>query len=180
MGMYKYSPPISVSYLFPSKQNHHQHSNKINMLFTTTVLASLAALGSAQTLNIPSRSGSIISLSSPSVISGSVDYGNKEFDRGRSCNTDADTSSANAVFILNDGASISNVIIGANQLEGIHCKGACTLRNVWFRDVCEGTHDLPCGHQASNVTLTLTLPQMLSPPSAPATFSGRAAVPTPP
>ena len=107
------------------------------MLYTTTLLASLAAFSTAQTLNIPTRSGSIISLAQPSTISGSVDYGNKEFDRGRNCDTDADTGSDSAVFILNDGATISNVIIGARQLEGIHCKGSCTLRNVWFRDVCE-------------------------------------------
>jgi hypothetical protein len=108
------------------------------MLYTTTVLASLAAFSTAQTLNIPTRSGSIISLAQPSTISGSVDYGNKEFDRGRDCNTDDDTGSDNAVFVLSEGATISNVIIGTRQLEGIHCKGACTLKNVWFRDVCEG------------------------------------------
>lgn len=56
--------------------------------------------------------------------------GNKEYDRGQACDTDADTGSSNAVFILEDGASLSNVIIGANQLEGVHCKGACTLKNV--------------------------------------------------
>ncbi|KAL1647697.1 hypothetical protein SLS58_002498 [Diplodia intermedia] len=99
--------------------------------------AALAGLASAQTLNIPTRSGSIISLSQPSTISGSKDYGNQEFDRGRECDTDADTGSDSAVFILKNGASISNVIIGKNQLEGIHCEGACTLTNVWFRDVCE-------------------------------------------
>ncbi|KAF2839138.1 polysaccharide lyase family 3 protein [Patellaria atrata CBS 101060] len=105
---------------------------------THTVLTLLlSTLSLAQTLNIPTRSGSIISLSQPSTITGSVDYGNKEFDRGRACNTDDDTGSESAVFILENGASISNVIIGANQLEGIHCKGACTLTNVWFRDVCE-------------------------------------------
>lgn len=64
--------------------------------------------------------------------------GNKEYDRGRACNTDDDTGSDSAVFILKDGATLSNVIIGANQLEGVHCEGACTLKNVWFRDVCEG------------------------------------------
>jgi hypothetical protein len=64
--------------------------------------------------------------------------GNKEFDRGRPCDTDADTGSDSAVFILENGATLSNVIIGTNQLEGIHCKAACTLKNVWFRDVCEG------------------------------------------
>ena len=113
------------------------------MLYTATFLASLAAFSTSQTLNIPTRSGSIISLAQPSTISGSVDYGNKEFDRGRNCDTDADTGSDSAVFILNDGATISNVIIGARQLEGIHCKGSCTLRNVWFRDVCEGEQSSP-------------------------------------
>lgn len=72
------------------------------------------------------------------AISGVKDMGNKEYDRGRACNTDDDTGSDSAVFILEDGATLSNVIIGANQLEGVHCKGACTLKNVWFRDVCEG------------------------------------------
>lgn len=107
---------------------------------TTSVVALMASLCAAQTLNIPSRVGSIVSLASPSSISGSKDMGNKEFDRGRACDTDADTGSENAVFILENGATLSNAIIGANQLEGVHCKGACTLINVWFRAVCEGVY----------------------------------------
>lgn len=107
-------------------------------LQTTLLTATLASIASAQTLNIPTRVGSVVSLSSPSSISGKVDLGNKEFDRGRPCDTDADTGSSSAVFILENGATLSNVIIGANQLEGVHCKAACTLINVWFRDVCEG------------------------------------------
>lgn len=110
------------------------------MQFTIAALtAIMAAMASAQTLNIPTRVGSVIALSSPSTISGTQDMGNKEYDRGVKCTGDADTGSSNAVFILNDGATLSNVIIGANQLEGVHCKGACTLINVWFRDVCEGS-----------------------------------------
>jgi hypothetical protein len=109
------------------------------MQFTTTALtAILATLTAAQTLNIPTRVGSIVSLSAPSSISGTRDMGNKEYDRGRACDSDADTGSDSAVFILKDGATLANVIIGANQLEGVHCEGACTLTNVWFRDVCEG------------------------------------------
>lgn len=107
------------------------------MQFTIATIAAFSALVSAQNLNIPTRSGNIISLPKPSVISGSVDFKNQEFDRGRDCNSDDDTGSDSAVFILENGASISNVIIGPRQLEGIHCKGACTLTNVWFRDVCE-------------------------------------------
>ncbi|RYP72623.1 hypothetical protein DL771_004118 [Monosporascus sp. 5C6A] len=108
------------------------------MKFTATVVtSSILPLALGQTLNIPTRSGSIVSLAQPSRISGSRDFKNQEFDRGRACDTDADTGSDSAVFILENGASISNVIIGKNQLEGVHCLGSCTLTNVWFRDVCE-------------------------------------------
>ncbi|KAI4647349.1 uncharacterized protein J4E79_010207 [Alternaria viburni] len=107
------------------------------MLSQVALLSLVASLAAAQTLNIPTRSGSIVSLPQPSTITGSVNFGNKEFDRGRPCNSDEDTGSDSAVFILQNGASISNVIIGANALEGVHCLGSCTLTNVWFRDVCE-------------------------------------------
>lgn len=106
---------------------------------TATVAAALAGLAAAQTLDIPTRSGEITSLPEASTISGVNDYANMEFDRGQPCDSDEDTGSENAVFILEDGATLSNVIIGANALEGVHCEGACTLTNVWFRDVCEGT-----------------------------------------
>ncbi|CAO2657826.1 Nn.00g070860.m01.CDS01 [Neocucurbitaria sp. VM-36] len=101
------------------------------------LIALVASIASAQTLNIPTRVGSITSLPEPSIITGNEDYGNKEFDRGHKCDSDQDTGSDNAVFILQDGASISNVIIGTDSLEGVHCMGSCTLTNVWFRDVCE-------------------------------------------
>lgn len=108
------------------------------MRFSQVQLAALvASVASAQTLNIPTRVGEVTALPEPSIITGSEDFGNKEFDRGIKCDTDEDTNSDSAVFILKDGASISNVIIGADALEGVHCEGSCTLTNVWFRDVCE-------------------------------------------
>lgn len=107
------------------------------------LVATTVGLTSAQTLNIPARVGDIVSLPEPSVISGSEDFGNQEFDRGQPCDSDEDTGSDSAVFILEDGASIANVIIGGDALEGIHCQGSCTLTNVWFRDVCEGEANPP-------------------------------------
>ncbi|KAF3004752.1 hypothetical protein E8E13_000468 [Curvularia kusanoi] len=97
------------------------------MRFEIAMISAVVGLATGQTLNIPTRVGSIVSLASPSVISGSKDMGNKEYDRGRACNTDADTGSDNAVFILENGATLSNVIIGTNQLEGVHCKGAYAI-----------------------------------------------------
>ncbi|KAH6644239.1 pectate lyase [Boeremia exigua] len=99
--------------------------------------AAVSGVALGQTLNIPTRVGSIVALPTASVISGSRDFGNKEYDRGRSCAIDVEPQGPTPVFILEDGASISNVIIGRNQVDGIQCKGACTLTNVWFREVCE-------------------------------------------
>lgn len=94
------------------------------MKFSQVQLAALvASLASAQTLNIPTRVGDITSLPEASTISGSEDHGNKEFDRGHACDTDTENESSAAVFILEDGASLSNVIIGADALEGVHCLG---------------------------------------------------------
>ena len=76
------------------------------------------------------------------------------FDRGSGgCNGQSEGGDADAVFLLEEGATLSRVIIGANQSEGVHClgmatfcdhvrhinllKGSCTLDHVYFEDVCE-------------------------------------------
>jgi hypothetical protein len=100
------------------------------MISQVALLALVASIASAQTLNIPTRVGSIVTLPSPSSITGSVDFKNGEFDRGHDCNSDEDTGSENAVFILQDGAAISNVIIGAASLEGVHCLGTSALKAI--------------------------------------------------
>ncbi|CAE6434685.1 unnamed protein product [Rhizoctonia solani] len=56
-----------------------------------------------------------------------------------------------AVFLLEDGATIKNVIIGANQAEGIHCKGTCNIYNVWFEAVCEDAITLRQKSGTSNI-----------------------------
>jgi hypothetical protein len=78
------------------------------------------------------------SLSKAMTVSGTFDGGNVRFDRGSgACNGQAEGGDSDAVFILNSGAVLQNVVIGANQAEGVHCLGSCTLNNVWFEDVCE-------------------------------------------
>lgn len=103
------------------------------------ILALFVGLSAAQVLQIPTRVGNVTPLTTPYTIkAGKLEnFGNREFDRGMKC-APGDTGSKNAVFILEDGATIEDVIIGANALEGIHCLGKCTVRRAWFRDVCEG------------------------------------------
>ncbi|KAJ8117323.1 hypothetical protein OPT61_g1445 [Boeremia exigua] len=108
----------------------------IKMQYLTIAL--FAGLAAAQSLPIPARNGNVQVLSSVMRIPAGVtrNFNYQEFDRGMACR-DGDTGTANAVFVLENGATLENVIIGANALEGVHCEGACTVRNVWFRDVCE-------------------------------------------
>ena len=60
------------------------------------------------------------------------------FDRAGSpgdCKGQTELDEDAAVFILEPGATVKNVIIGAAQAEGIHCRGPCVLENVWWDDV---------------------------------------------
>ncbi|KAF2492981.1 pectate lyase, partial [Lophium mytilinum] len=84
----------------------------------------------------PSAAGTS-SLSEPMVIDGAFDGGMYRFDRGTTCTGQAEGGDSDAVFHVSEGGSLSNVIIGADQIEGIHCLGACTLTNVWWESVCE-------------------------------------------
>ncbi|KIK59180.1 polysaccharide lyase family 3 protein [Collybiopsis luxurians FD-317 M1] len=60
------------------------------------------------------------------------------YDRGSgACKGQSEGGDSDAVFLLEEGATLSHVIIGANQAEGVHCLGSCTLDHVYFEDVCE-------------------------------------------
>ncbi|EJT75031.1 pectate lyase [Gaeumannomyces tritici R3-111a-1] len=103
-------------------------------------LLSLAALGagvSAVTTTLPKSAG-VASYPTAIPVKGSYDGGMKRFERNPTvCQGQKETGEKDAMFILENGATLSNVIIGASQAEGVHCKGTCTLKNVWWADVCE-------------------------------------------
>lgn len=106
------------------------------MQFLTIAL--FAGLSAAQGLSIPNRVGNVEALPQVMTIAAgeTKNFGFREFDRGMKC-APGDTGSKNAVFLLKEGATLENVIIGPDALEGVHCEGSCTVRNVWFRKVCE-------------------------------------------
>ncbi|CAF3605789.1 unnamed protein product [Fusarium graminearum] len=91
----------------------------------------------AITRTIPASSGAT-AVATAIPVSGELDGGMAYYDRSPSvCKEQEETGEADAMFILGDGATLRNVIIGPGQAEGVHCKGTCTLENVWFEDVCE-------------------------------------------
>ncbi|RYP44548.1 hypothetical protein DL768_008997 [Monosporascus sp. mg162] len=96
----------------------------------------VGALGKRAPFPIPSSKGSV-TFKKPESIKGVFDGGMKTYGRGVKCTGQDEGGDADAVFILEDGATLKNAIIGSDQIEGVHCKGACTIENVWWKSVCE-------------------------------------------
>lgn len=90
--------------------------------------------GSTASGSFPAAAGES-TLSAPMEVT-DFDGGMVKFGRGASCSS-GEGGDGDAVFIVADGGSLSNVIIGADQIEGVHCAGACTITNVWWEAVCE-------------------------------------------
>ena len=88
------------------------------------------------TLPVPASKGTVTYKSAKSI-SGTFDGGMKTYGRGVSCTGQEEGDDSDAVFILENGATLKNAIIGKDQIEGVHCKGSCNIENVWWVDVCE-------------------------------------------
>ncbi|KAK0129060.1 hypothetical protein ONS95_001001 [Cadophora gregata] len=102
----------------------------------------------------PSSGTSVLSVVQTIAAGESFDGGMFTFDRGVSCTGQAEGGGSDAVFQIENGGSISNVIIGKNQIEGIHCQGNCKLINVWWEDVCEDAFTIK--KQDAGETSTIT------------------------
>lgn len=68
------------------------------------------------------------------------------------CGGQTEKDKNNSVFVVEPGATLQNVIIGKDQTEGVHCsQSGCTIKNVWWEDVCEDALSIK-GGSASSVT----------------------------
>ncbi|KAG8919770.1 hypothetical protein FRC02_001386 [Tulasnella sp. 418] len=133
----------SSSSIRPSSSSTKTSSSTIKTSTTTstktTTSAVITAAPTGLTTALPASSG-YVAFATASVISGTFDGGMRRYDRAGSsgdCQGQSETGEDDAVFILQSGATIQNVIIGKAQAEGIHCRGPCTVKNVWWADVCE-------------------------------------------
>ena len=98
-----------------------------------------AATNTALQTTFPKSSGtSALAAAQTIAAKATFDGGMKQWDRStNTCEGQTEGGDKDAVFILEDGATLSNAIIGPNNGEGVHCLGTCTLNNIWWVDVCE-------------------------------------------
>lgn len=88
----------------------------------TTPLANLASKVKRGT-SLPASSGTSVLKAVQTIAAGkSFDGGMKMYDRGVSCTGQSEGGDSDAVFQIEAGGSLSNVIIGPNQIEGVHCQ----------------------------------------------------------
>ncbi|KAI1086416.1 polysaccharide lyase family 3 protein [Rostrohypoxylon terebratum] len=105
---------------------------------SNTTPNTLTALTKRATFPIPASKGSVTFTKAQTVPANQpFDGGFKTYGRGVSCTGQAEGGDADAVFLLEDGATLKNAIIGKDQIEGVHCKGSCRIENVWWEAVCE-------------------------------------------
>jgi hypothetical protein len=70
-------------------------------------------------------------------ITGTMDLGMKRYVAGSSLGDGSQSEGQKPLFMLANGATLQNVVIGNPGADGIHCAGSCTLKNVWWDDVGE-------------------------------------------
>ncbi|MFC8915541.1 pectate lyase [Streptomyces sp. NPDC057116] len=100
-------------------------------IVTTTMLAPAGAAASW-----PSDTGSK-PVPKTIPVSGEYDGGMKKFHGTGALGGSGQDEGQSPLFELADGAVLKNVIIGTPAADGVHCKGSCTLQNVWWLDVGE-------------------------------------------
>ncbi|PYH89750.1 pectate lyase [Aspergillus ellipticus CBS 707.79] len=128
------------------------HSSAVSS--ATPGITSAAVAGSVTTA-LPASSGSSTLSAVRTIAAGETfDGGMVMYDRGVSCTGQEEGGDSDAVFEIEEGGTLSNVIIGPNQMEGVHCFGSCTLNNVWWSAVCEDAFTIKEQDDGETTTIT--------------------------
>jgi hypothetical protein len=133
---------------------------------TTTVLLALTTLTTLHTTTMaaplptgawPTSKGLVQKNAPITVKTGEVFDGKMQtYERSDiTCTGQNEGGWRSAIFLVEPGATLKNVIIGKNQAEGVHCENSdCRIENVWWDDVCEDALSIK-GGSASSVTTVI-------------------------
>ncbi|KAI0165418.1 polysaccharide lyase family 3 protein [Hypoxylon sp. FL1284] len=107
-------------------------------LSSAGVSATPSAVHKRADFPIPASKGSVTYSKVQNIAAGTTfDGGLKTYGRGVECTGQEEGGDSDAVFQVEEGATLKNAIIGPDQIEGVHCTGSCTIENVWWSAVCE-------------------------------------------
>jgi hypothetical protein len=126
------------------------------------IVAAAFAAATASAASIPDgtwpTSQGEIAYTEPYVVAAgeTFDGGMKTYQRSDiTCGGQEESGASTAVFQVEAGGTLKNVIIGADQMEGVHCDDSdCTIENVWWDDVCEDALSIKGGSASSVSTVT--------------------------
>nr|WP_277751103.1 pectate lyase [Streptomyces hoynatensis] len=71
------------------------------------------------------------------TVDGDFDGGNVRYVPGSGLGDGGQGEDQDPVFEVEEGGTLSNVLIGSPGADGVHCEGSCTLENVWWEDIGE-------------------------------------------
>jgi len=101
----------------------------------------------------PSASGSE-AVTAKKAISGTFDGKLKRYYGSGNLGSGGNNENQDPLFELADGATLKNVILGSPASDGVHCKGSCTLTNVWWEDVGEDAATFKGSSSSTMVTIS--------------------------
>lgn len=101
---------------------------------------------------IPTATGTQ-SVSATIQVSGTFDGQLKRYVGAGALGSGTQDESQPPMFQLADGATLRNVILGAPAADGVHCRGTCTLENVYWEDVGEDA----ATHKGSSSSHVMTI-----------------------
>ena len=105
------------------------------MIIGAAVLATAMA-GSIAVMNLASAATTVLVTKTISV-TGTFDGGGNTYNGSGDLGDGGQAEGQDPLFNLANGATIKNVVLGANGADGIHCAGSCTLTNIKWTDVGE-------------------------------------------
>ncbi|MFJ7266829.1 pectate lyase [Streptomyces sp. NPDC099050] len=85
----------------------------------------------------PDPKGEDVPLTATQKVTTVFDGGGRRFVGKGALGGSGQSEKQPAMFELAHGAVLQDVILGNTAADGVHCKGSCTLRNVWWENVGE-------------------------------------------
>ncbi|APU16801.1 pectate lyase [Actinoalloteichus fjordicus] len=123
--------------MWSSPTASHRTRSVLAALITTPLAAAALVLSPAAGVAEPSATALDEPVSETIVLTEDFDGGGTRYYGEGDLGDGGQGEGGDPLFELEDGVTLSNVVLGSPAADGVHCEGSCTLRNVVWEDVGE-------------------------------------------